>query len=122
MMMTEGPATVTTKALDRGGGVASDAKTFDAHHHQPIGNGGERRPSRVPKTAVRINTIDGFPEVTKLVLSLRTLGTGGEGRVVPGGCSTLLPFVRDVVSMYLRHPAVVGAAPIYGPALNLPEF
>jgi len=106
MMMHEGPAAAAAKAPDRGGGVATDAKTFDAHHHPPIGNGGERHPNRAPETGVRINMSDGFPEVTKLVLSLRTLGTLGEGRVVSGGCSTLLPFVRDVVSMYLRHPAV----------------
>jgi FKBP12-rapamycin complex-associated protein len=46
--------------------------------------------------------------VTKLVLSLRTLGSFADnGRLaLPGVYEALLPFVQDVVTKYLAHPTV----------------
>jgi len=57
--------------------------------------------TRVPSPSILINMSQDSDVITKLVLSLRTLGT----LLNMDGGYNLLPFIRDVVSCYLLHPS-----------------
>jgi len=60
------------------------------------------------KAHIKINMSNDPSAVSKLVLSLRTLGSFTDNRKLagPGVYEALLPFVKDVVTKYLAHPTV----------------